>query len=427
MIPIPISTRREFLHRGLGLVGVSAALPNFLVRTALAGPQAGPDEPILVVVQMTGGNDGLSTVVPYAYDEYGRVRRASRIDSSAVIKLNDEVGLHPGLKGFKELYDSGSLAVIQGVGYPNPNQSHFTSMDIWHLADPGFGSNVMLREGYHGWIGKYCDHAFRADPDLTLAVSIGNSTSGVRAFQGREHFGLSLQSPETFGFNRIPMDQVGSDTYRALRATPPAAAGDNIDLDFVTQTATRANAAASQIREMVSRYKSPTQFPGGPLAASLRAVSALIAGGLGTRVYYVFQEGYDTHAGQRQRHDRLMADLNAAVTAFQNDLARHGNANRVLTMTFSEFGRRVEENGSGGTDHGTAAPMFLIGPGVTAGVHGQHPSLSKDNLVLGRDLPFLVDFRSVYATVLERWLGTQSQAILGEKFAPLDCVKSSQA
>jgi uncharacterized protein (DUF1501 family) len=156
-------------------------------------------------------------------------------------------------------------------------------------------------------------------------------------------------------------------------------------------------------------------------------VSALIAGRLRTRVYYVFQEGYDTHAGQRQRHDRLMADLNAAVTAFQKDLARHGNANRVLTMTFSEFGRRVEENGSGGTDHGTAAPMFLIGPGVTAGVHGQHPSLSKDNLVLGRDLPFLVDFRSVYATVLHHWLGTESQPILGEDFPLLDCVKSMGA
>ncbi len=418
---IPISTRREFLARGLGLIGIGTALPNFLVRAAAAGSATEPEGPILVVLQMTGGNDGLSTVVPYAHDEYARARRALRISASEISKLDDEVGLHPNLKGLRKLYDQGALAVIQGVGYPNPNQSHFTSMDIWHTADVPDDSTGARWDKSYGWIGRYCDHAFRGDSDLKLAVAIGNSTA-PRAISGKDHTGLSFQTPATFGFNRIPADPQGSAAFRALRSIAPAASAANGSLDFVTQTASESNAAAAVVRELAGKYKSPTEYPGTPLAASLRMVAGLIAGGLNTRVYYVFQDGYDTHAGQRQRHDRLMADLDAAVTAFQKDLARQGNNNRVLTMTFSEFGRRAEENGSQGTDHGMAGPMFLIGPRVRAGVHGRHPSLTEDELVYGRDLKFQIDFRSVYATLLEKWLRTESRPVLGERFSLLDCV-----
>lgn len=421
MYQMPISTRREWLTHGLGLVGLSSALPNFLIRTALAASDSSPAGRILVVLQMSGGNDGLSTVVPYGDDGYAQARRAARIEASEVVKLNELVGLHPNLRGFKELLDRGELAVVQGVGYPNPNQSHFASMDIWHTADPNFGTIRGRKDGDSGWLGRYADQSASAAAGAP-AVAIGNA-GDLRAIRGRVQTGLTMLSPGSYGFSRIPSDKAGADAYRALRDLPPGRPGAAGNLDFVTQTVQTANATSARIRELVAAYKSPTQYPGSPLAASLRAVAALIGGGLGSRVYYVFQDGYDTHAGQRGRHDRLMTDLAESLTAFQQDLARAGCADRVLTMTFSEFGRRVRENGSQGTDHGTAGPMFLIGPGVAAGVHGAHPSLREDDLLAGRDLKFGIDFRSVYATLLEKWLGTPSTPVLYGQFPLIGCLR----
>ena len=183
-----------------------------------------------------------------------------------------------------------------------------------------------------------------------------------------------------------------------------------------------ANASSTAIRELAAKYSSPVNYPTGRLATSLRTVASLIAGGLSTRVYYVFQGGYDTHYFQRTRHDALMTELGSSVAAFQEDLVAQGNADRVLTMSFSEFGRRVTENGSQGTDHGTAGPMFLIGPGVKAGIHGEPPSLAEDQMVRGRNLKFNLDFRSVYSAVLEKWLDCPSQPVLDGKFPQVDCI-----
>ncbi|MCC6419852.1 MAG: DUF1501 domain-containing protein [Gemmataceae bacterium] len=435
MFGVRISTRREFLTGGLGLIGLGAALPNFLVRTALAAQQPPNNNTILVVVQFSGGNDGLSTVVPYASDDYGRVRRATRIAANQVLRLNDEVGLHPNLTGLKDLYDRGALAVIQGVGYPNPNQSHFTSMDIWHSADPSIqerGAGIPGREAAatSGWLGRYCDHAYRGQPDALRTVAVGFNQS-PRALQGRQHGGLAVQS---FGGFRFfignPRDRERTDVSNRLARIPPAVpAAVNGELDFVTRTITDAIAAGERINNITARYQTNIPYPFNiPLGISLRTVAAMIAGGIPARVFYVQQDGYDTHAGQRTRHDKLMGDLNAALTAFTRDLDRQGNAQRVLLMTMSEFGRRVDENGSQGTDHGTAAPLFLIGPRVRAGVHGRHPSLAAADLVagrgggFGRDLAFHTDFRRVYATILERWLRTQSRPVLGTQMPLLDCL-----
>lgn len=415
-----IATRREFLEQGLGLVGVGALVPQFLVNTALAGPQARDGERILVVLQLSGGNDGLSTVVPYRDDDYARNRSATRQPAGSVLRIDDEVGLHPNLKGFQELLEQRALAVIQGVGYPNPNRSHFTSMDIWQLAD---NSGRPVRQG---WLGRYCDRSFPAPRQPTLAVAVGSAEAPL-ALQGREYTGLSLQRPESF---RSAADQSGNrrlgQTYRNLTGNASARDGASANYQFLARTAVAANASSEQILKLAQARRSGVTYPQGQgpqsqLTASLQTVAALIAGGLPARIYYVFQGGYDTHAGQKARHDQLMTQLGEAVAAFQKDLGQQGNSRRVLTMVFSEFGRRVRENFSQGTDHGAAAPMFLIGPAVKAGPHGKHPSLADADLDQG-DLKHALDFRSVYATVLENWLGTPSQPILGDRFPLVNCL-----
>lgn len=426
MSRIPTASRREFLLGSLGLMSVAGAVPHFLARTALAGPPPRPDDAVLVVVQLSGGNDGLSTVVPYAHDNYHRVRNASRIPANAVLKLDTEVGLHPNLTGFKGFYDEGQLAVLQGVGYPNFNQSHFTSMDIWHVGDPSIqeAGSPRRESGMLGWLGRYCDQAFPGDVDLKRAIAVGFAQA-PRAIQGRRHPGLSFQGVGGFRFFvGDPRDKLRTDlSNRLARLQPGSAANPNAELDFVSQTISGAIAVGEEVSNLAMRYRSRVMYPfSTPLGFSLRTVAAMITGGLSTRVYYVFQDGYDTHADQKPRHDKLMADLNAAIAAFYKDLAQQGHARRVLIMTMSEFGRRVHENGSRGTDHGMAAPMFLIGPGVKGGVHGRHPGLDNAQLVMGRDVQYHTDFRSVYATVLEKWLHTPSQPVLGTRMPLVDCL-----
>lgn len=423
MSKINIATRRDFLTQGFGLVGVaagaSAVVPNFLIRSALAAPRASSDQRILVVLQLSGGHDGLSALVPYGDDEYGRNRQASRIQENEVLKIDDYLGFHPNLTSFKSLLDKGSFAAIQAVGYPNPNLSHFTSMDIWQMADNEARSNSTLKENRFGWIGKYCDEAYKDNSDPKIAMSLGSGRT-PRALKGRQHHGISFSQPRSFRYLGDRGKKKRADVYTKLnKMTPKGLSGSQ---DFVTQTAIDANSSSVLIRELAKKYKTSVTYPSRALGRSLQTVAALIAGGLNTRVYYVFQGGFDTHFFQRARHDTLMSELSESVGAFQQDLAAQGLDKRVITMAFSEFGRRVSENSSQGTDHGIAGPMFLIGPGVKAGIHGEPPSLTKDKMVRGRNLQHKIDFRSVYATVLEKWLGCPSQTILGGKFPLVDCI-----
>ncbi|MBM3999633.1 MAG: DUF1501 domain-containing protein [Planctomycetes bacterium] len=420
---IDIATRRSFLTRGLGVVGIAAGaravVPDFLVRTALAGDRSVSDQKILVVLQLSGGHDGLSAIVPYGDDAYAKNRQASRIPESDVLKIDDYSGLHPNLTAFKNLLDAGHFAAVQAVGYPTPNQSHFTSMDIWHLADNEARSNSTAKESRFGWIGRYCDLACKDAPNPPMAISLGTGQT-PRALNGRLSPGISFSQPQSFRYLGDRGNKERAEAYGKMHETTPT--GRSHALDFVTRTAIDANAASSAIRDLAGKYKTAVTYPNGSLAASLKTVAALVAGGLSTRVYYVFQGGYDTHFIQKSRHDALMAELGASVGAFQQDLASQGDAPRVLTMTFSEFGRRVTENGSQGTDHGIAGPMFLVGPGVKPGLHGEPPSLEPDRLVAGRDLQHKIDFRGVYAAVLEKWLGCPSEPVLGGTFEPVDCI-----
>jgi uncharacterized protein (DUF1501 family) len=431
------TTRRVFLQRGLTMLAVGATVPTFLDETVLAITRAadgalvqrpsGKDGKILVVVQMSGGNDGLNTVIPFGDDAYHRARPGLRHDEKSVLKIDNYLGLHPNLTAFKELYDNGRMAVVQGVGYPNPNRSHFRSMDIWQSGAPD--KDVVTS----GWIGRYFDNTCSGE-DPHVGVSIGETMP--LAMKGERVLPLSFDRPETYRYNGrdkdhyLQLNEVDADAKAAMQqggpttpkpAAPSRGAGKMAitpasQLDFLHRTAMDAQLSSDDILRMTVGHAPSSAYPGGAFGNGLRTIAAMIAGGLPTRVYYVSLSGFDTHANERGRHDALMNQFSAGVGAFWKDLKQQGNDDRVLMMTFSEFGRRVEQNASGGTDHGVAAPMFLIGPKLRPGIVGRHPSLT--DLDSG-DLKWGIDFRSVYATILQKWLQTPSRAILGGQFPSL--------
>lgn len=418
MSNITIATRREFLTRGLGLVGIGSAVPNFLIRSALAGPRAEPGQRVLVILQLDGGNDTLNTLIPYGHAEYHEYRKAAtHIDEKTVIKIDAELGLHPNLKGWKELLDVGMFAAIHGVGYPNPNFSHFESTNIWMMGD------TRGRKVPHGWVGRACDVGFPDNPDPKVVVAVGPNNGAALALRGARHAGILVERPDSFGYSGAETDQQAA-TYRKLNeAGARTAAGK---LEWVTATAITANAAADQIRQLGASYKPKVEYPDSPYGRNLRTIAGLITGGLSTRIYWTGRDGrleFDTHSNQRPRHDNLLKELDAALTVFFRDLKQQGQAERVLLVTLSEFGRTAKENGNKGTDHAAAAAQFLFGPGVKPGFHGKHPSLKPvDLLPTGSGLKFATDFRSVYATVLEKWLGIPSEPVLGQKWPLIDCI-----
>ena len=442
MNKLTFQTRREFLRSTVLGGAFSWTIPAFLANTLSAlqteaeekatQTTTGRDGTILVVLQMAGGNDGLNTVVPYSNDYYHRARPRLGLQQSKVLKLNDEVALHPNLAGFKDLYDAGQLSIVQGVGYPNPNRSHFRSTEIWQTAS---GADQVER---YGWLGRYFDNAcIGCDP--SVGISIGRQMP--QAFVAKSPNGVSLDNPQNYRF--IPdrgdgaaeakatessfrkLNQPGDDMTENSGGTIGAIAGavthTGSALDFLERTALDAQLSSDTIRAIADRGQSDATYPTSQLGNALKLVAKLIGGGMATRVFYVSQGGYDTHTNQLGAQDRLLKDLGDSVKAFVQDLKGQGNLPRVLVMTFSEFGRRVTENASGGTDHGAAAPMFVIGDRVKAGLLGQYPSLAPADLFQG-DLKYTVDFRSVYATVLESWLKTRSDLILGRRYPVLGVV-----
>ncbi len=419
------NTRREFLQKGLTLLAMSSTVPGFLNRTVLAMADPldvrrtqqpdGRDGRILVVVQLSGGNDGLNTVIPHGDDNYYRRRSSLALDRKAILRIDDYLGLHPNLRPLMDMLQKGRLAIVQGVGYPNPNRSHFRSMDIWHSAQPERSSPGS------GWIGRYFDNTCSgADPHVGVCID----DQVPLAMQGQRITPLSFERPEFYRYNgpdRARYEQLIQP--RMLSDAPGAARGADAasQLDFLERTALDAQLSSDQILRVTRGHSPAVAYPAGQFGNALRTVAAMIRGGLPTRVYYVSLGGFDTHANQRGRHDQLMQQLASGVSAFWADMAAQKNDQRVLMMTFSEFGRRVEQNASGGTDHGAAAPMLLMGPAVQQGILGRHPSLT--DLDQG-DLKFSIDFRSVYATVLQNWLQTPSKPILGQQFSLLPVIRA---
>jgi uncharacterized protein (DUF1501 family) len=383
--------------------GVASARAQSIDGSHIA--QAASDR-TLIVVQMAGGNDGLSTVIPFSDPLYHQMRPTLSIPDAKVLPLDTRLGLHPNLAPLKGLWDAGHMAIIEGVGYPDQSLSHFQAMDIWQTLD-------LSGNGSQGWLGKLVSGWVDQDGHPFKAMDIG-----VQTAQALSSISASVPTLSTVNTYRLYPDPADTDKgnarmqalmnlYNSYPKTSPYAA-------LLDTTALNANEGSRQLHDADAQYQAAVTYPTGPFAAGLKVLAEAIVQGLGLRVGYVTLGGFDTHANQQATHDTLMKTLADGVSAFYTDLSKHGKADNVVVMTWSEFGRRVEENGSQGTDHGTAAPLFVVGNPVNRGVFGEPPSLSS--LDTNGNMKYTTDFRSVYATVLDRWLGASSQDVLGGSF-----------
>jgi uncharacterized protein (DUF1501 family) len=396
-------TRRDFLSSNLLPVAAGLAVPAVFAKGVYAAAaDRSQNDRVLVILQLGGGNDGLNTVVPYNDGIYYQNRPKIGIKAPAVLKLDNSLGLNPSLKGIKGMWDQGKVAIVQGVGYPNPSYSHFQSIRIWEFADPAM-ANV------EGWLGEYLAKNFdpRGHPlagcalgQATVPAELRGPISSVTVIQSAQGFQVQGGAPRT-------------DAAQALYAQAPPPYGVLFDTAMST-----AQAAMQALGRAQSKYQQPMGFDQKPklvysaknnLAQSLELASELISTDAGVKVVHVTLGGFDTHTIEEKRHDDLLAAVDSAVSAFFTDLAARGHADRVVMMTWSEFGRRVRENASQGTDHGAAAPMFIIGNPVKGGLYGEAPSLQ--NLDNG-NLRYTTDFRSVYRTILEDYLGADASAVL---------------
>jgi uncharacterized protein (DUF1501 family) len=409
------STRREFLRRGaqgVGLLAFSRFAPQFLIQSTLAGtPAPERDRRILVLVQLAGGNDGLNTVVPFADPAYHSLRPTLGLKKDATLPINDSLGLNPGCAALHALLDEGKLGIVQNVGYPNPNRSHFRSTEIWETASESSDSMST------GWIGRYLDNACAGTPPASDPEAIHVSSEVPQTFGGavpHNTFGLANRG----GGGRRDDAKL---LQRLVTRPGEAAADPSGNNSFLRATMMDALVAEQKIQGLLGAYKPEAPYPGTDFAQSLRNVAALISAGLPTRVYFVSIGGFDTHANQLNSHQNLLKNLSEGLAAFQRDLTARKLDDQVLTTTFSEFGRRPNENESRGTDHGTAAPLFVMGRRIAAPLYGTAPDL---RVAKNADLAFTTDFRSVYATILDKWLGAPADDLLGAKHPRLDFLGS---
>ena len=416
--------RRDFLRSSLAastLVSMGATtVPAFLSRSAVAagmpGSGSGGSDRVLVVVQLLGGNDGLNTVVPFGMDGYTKHRRTLRVPTPQIHKLSGDVGLHPAMGGMAKLVEDGGLAVVQGVGYPNPDRSHFRSMEIWESAklDPKALDT--------GWLGRALDASPAKAGDDVRAIHVGNRALPLAVKAKR------TEVPSVASLDQYRLQIPGSAADRrsgrdALdQLTRLERKGDDPLLGFVRRSTLSAYASSKRLETVAGAAKGGgSKYPNHGLARRLELVAQVIKAGFGTRIFYTSLDGFDTHANQLGSHAALLTELSDSLAAFHKDLAGSGQADRVVVLSFSEFGRRAAENASLGTDHGAAAPVFISGPVARSGLVGAHPSL--ETLDDG-DLIHHTDFRRVYAALLERWLGVAAEPVVGPGFPPLDLFRA---
>ncbi|HYM15990.1 MAG TPA: DUF1501 domain-containing protein [Dehalococcoidia bacterium] len=409
--------RRDFVKRGVALVTLGtmhAALPPvfkgaFAVRASDAEAATEGQGRTLVILQLAGGNDGLNTLVPYRDPAYPTLRPTLKVDPAQVVQLSDQFGLHPKLAALKPLWDKKQLAIVHGVGYPQPNFSHFQSMAIWQ--------NATAQNIDHGWLGQYLAKLESQEHDPLHGFNVGQ-------FVAEELYSpnapvVAAPNATSYGFQRLAPDEAEArrrqtallKLYDQFPKNMPYAA-------LIESTANDAVSSSQAVEAAAAAHTPAVTYPQTSLASGLKLVAQVIASGAKLRVAHVTLGGFDTHSAQLNEHETLLGQLGDAIAAFYADLTSMGRDKDVLTMTWSEFGRRAAQNASEGTDHGTAAPMFVVGGSVAGGAfYGQPVSLS--NLDSG-NLRFTTDFRSVYASVLEKWVGVPPDDILGAHFAPVD-------
>jgi len=392
-----ILKRKEFLQIG-SLATASFMVPKFL-KAFEKGTLVPPGNKVLVVLQLSGGNDGLNTVIPVRNDLYYSARPRLGIQRASALSLTDEVGIHPALTSFKELYDDGSLGILNSVGYPNPDRSHFRSMDIWQS---GSNSEDYI---YTGWLGRYLDAQCSGCDKPTQALEIDDTLS--LALKGEHVKGLAMKDPRRlFGTaNEKFFKDVLSDHKDQPGEQP---------VDYLYKTMAETVSSADYIYKQSRLHPTNATYPNSGLAQSLKTIASLIFSDINTKVYYVSLGSFDTHINQAAQQQRLFTEMNEAISAFVKDLKNNNRFQDVLLMSFSEFGRRVAQNASGGTDHGTANNMFLVSGALKQkGVINGMPDLTQLN---DGDLKHTIDFKQVYATVLNKWLNTDDQKILGKQF-----------
>lgn len=415
------NSRREFLRglAGASLLSLTAAPPRMLLRAARAAEAqaTAANDRILVFVQLSGGNDGLNTVVPFEDDVYFKSRPGIQLARNQLHTLQDGLALHPGMDGMASLFRDGHLNLIQGVGYPNPDRSHFRSMDIWHTArmDPGTSDS--------GWLGRSVERIARDEGRLP-ALAVGQRQLPLALVSSQINIPAILD-PRQYRWNLLDRQEPGQvrvrkSLERVLDGKSPEAEALNDELDFLKRTARATYKSARRLRDVTRDYRSSVDYPGTMLGQRLKYVAQMIAGDLGARIYFLSLDGFDTHSRQADAHAALLTELSTAVTAFFRDLSEHGLSRQVAVATYSEFGRRVHENGSLGTDHGAASQMFLVAEDQ-GGVTGAHPSLTD---LEDGDLKFHTDFRQVYATLLSRWLKLPAEEILGARYDSLPILES---
>ncbi len=395
--------RRQFIQVG-SLATASLMLPKFL--KAFEGqPTVPPGNRVVVILQLSGGNDGLNTVVPVGNDIYHKSRPGLGIAGSKALRLTDEAGLHPVLDAFKEFYDDGSLGIINSVGYPNPDRSHFRSMDIWQTASH---SHEYL---HSGWIGRYLDAQCRGCDKPTQAIEIDDVLSP--ALKGNMVNGMALKDPKRL---------FGTANEKFFRDVVKQHGGTSSEetVDYLYKTMSQTLSSADYIFKQSRLRPSSAEYPKTELGRSFRTIASLIFSDINTKVYYVSLGSFDTHINQGAQQQRLFTDMNESVKAFVKDLKKNNRFEDVLLLTFSEFGRRVSQNASGGTDHGAANNMFLVSGGLKQkGLINAMPDLTD---LQDGDLKHKVDFKNVYATVLDKWLQADSKAILGKEFELLNFI-----
>ncbi len=395
-------TRRDLLKHGLKastLISLAPTVPGFLANLARADV---PDKNgrVLVVVQLDGGNDGINTVVPFADEGYAKARKALRLEKKNLVTLNDKVALHTNMREAGNLFEAGKLAIVQGVGYPNPNRSHFESMAIWHSArlDPE-------EQTSQGWLGRGLDESKAGQAGGTASLYLGSGGMPL-ALNARHATAASLDRIEDFKI----------DSSLDPRSAAGSADDSAEDLaSFVAKSTLDAYSSSDKLTSLAGSKDEP-RYPGTKLGDRLKMVSRLMKGGFEAKVYYTIQGGYDTHAGQLGSHGALLFELSGAIKAFLDDMDASGMGDRATVLCFSEFGRRVAENASEGTDHGTAGPVLIAGKKVKGGLVGETPSLTNLD---GGDLKTSIDFRRVYASILTGWLGLGSRQALAGDFEPL--------
>lgn len=392
--------RRKFIQLS-SLASASVMVPQFL-RAFERQPAVLAGNKVLIVIQLTGGNDGLNTVIPYRNDIYYSSRPLLGIKREEALSLTDEVGLHPALKNIKGLYDEGHVTIINGVGYPEPNRSHFRSMDIWHSAS---SSKTVLSTG---WLGRYLDEV--QDNNHPLAIEVDDTLS--LAMKGNDKSGIAVNDIKQF-------HKAAANSYIKKIA---GHAGEHEEklTSYLYKTLAQTTSSAEYIFEQSTIYKSIQSYPDTPIGKRMKTIGSLVCSRAQTKVYYVSHGSFDTHVGQKDRQERLFTQLDDALASLTAELKANGLFNDVLIVTFSEFGRRVSQNGSNGTDHGTAGNMFVIGGGLKkAGLYNSIPSLT--DLDEG-DLKYTTDFRDIYATLLDKWLEADPKAVLGKNFKHMDFI-----